>query len=140
MVCIANNFSRQIRLIKENRGTEIWFAWQKLRIICPPMHKQHSFFPNCSFCYFFTVFPMTGISPEHLFCSSCWEGDTRATHFGLNFLSNKDSCQTKLVFVCPILGLKLIGLESVDVVLVNVEIEQAETRAASNLAAILLLS
>jgi hypothetical protein len=39
----------------------------------------------------------------------------------------------------PILELKLIGLESVDVVLVDVETEQVETRLASNLVAILLL-
>jgi hypothetical protein len=79
---------------------------------------------------------MTVISSEHLFCSSCWEGYTGATHFGLNFLLNKDSCQTKSVFVCPILELKLIGLESVNVVCVDVEIKQVETRAASNLVAI----
>jgi hypothetical protein len=39
--------------------------------------------------------------------------------------------------VCPIHGLKLIGLESVDVVLVDIETEMVETRAASNLFAIL---
>jgi hypothetical protein len=33
------------------------------------------------------------LASEHLFCSSCWEGDTGATHFGLKILSNKDSCQ-----------------------------------------------
>jgi hypothetical protein len=84
---------------------------------------------------------MTGISSEHLVCFSCWEGDTGATHFGLNFLLNKDSCQTKLVLV-HIHGLKLIGLESVHVVLVDVEpeTELVETRAASNLVAIFLLS
>jgi hypothetical protein len=64
---------------------------------------------------------MTGISSEHLFCLSCWELYIAATHFGLNFLLNKHSCQTKLVLVCPILGLKLIGLGSVDVVLVDIE-------------------
>jgi hypothetical protein len=39
------------------------------------------------------------------------------------YLLNKDSCQTKLVFLCPILQveLKLIGLDSVDVLLVDVE-------------------
>jgi hypothetical protein len=43
------------------------------------------------------------------------------------FLLNKDSCQTKIVFlVCPILELKLVGLESVVVVLVDVETEQVE--------------
>ncbi len=83
---------------------------------------------------------MTFISSEHLFCSSCWEGDTGATHFGFKTLLNKDSCRTKLVFLCPILELKLIGLESVDVVLVVVETKQVETRAASNLVAIFLLS
>jgi hypothetical protein len=31
--------------------------------------------PKCSFCYFCTAFPMAGISSEHLFCSSCWEGN-----------------------------------------------------------------
>jgi alcohol dehydrogenase YqhD (iron-dependent ADH family) len=54
----------------------------------------------------------------------------------LHFFLNKDSCQTKLVFSCPILELKLIGLESVDVVLVNIETEQVKMRAASNLVAI----
>ena len=83
---------------------------------------------------------MTGISSEHLFCSSCWEGNTEETHFGLKFLLNKDCCRTKLVFLCPILELKLIGLESVDIVLVDVENKQVETRAASNLVAILMLS
>jgi hypothetical protein len=61
---------------------------------------------------------MTGISSEHLFCLSCWEGNTGATHYGLKFFLKKDSCQTKLVFLCPILKLKSVGLESVDVVLV----------------------
>jgi hypothetical protein len=42
--------------------------------------------------------------------------------------------------MCPILELKLIGLESVGVVLVDVETEQVETRAASNLVSILWLS
>jgi hypothetical protein len=64
---------------------------------------------------------MTGISSEHLFCSSCWEGNTEATHFGLKFLLHKDCCRTKLVFLCPILELRLTGLESVDVVLVDVD-------------------
>jgi hypothetical protein len=36
----------------------------------------------------------------------------------------------------PILELKLVGFESVDVVLVDVETQQVEMRAASNLVAI----
>jgi hypothetical protein len=40
----------------------------------------------------------------------------------------------------PILELKFIGLESVDVVLVDDAYEQVETRAASDLVAIFLLS
>jgi hypothetical protein len=40
------------RGINENRGTEIWSAWQKLRIICHPIHEQHNYFPNGAFCYF----------------------------------------------------------------------------------------
>jgi hypothetical protein len=83
---------------------------------------------------------MAGISSEHLFCSSCWEGNTGATHFGLNFFLKKDSCQTKLVFLCPILELKLIGLESADALLVDVETEQVVTRVASSFVAIVLLS
>ena len=39
----------------------------------------------------------------------------------MKFLLNKDSCQTNLVLLCPILELKLIGLDSVDAVLVDVE-------------------
>jgi hypothetical protein len=42
--------------------------------------------------------------------------------------------------VCPILELKLIGLESVDLVLVVVETKQVEMRAASNLVTFILLS
>ncbi len=42
----------------------------------------------------------------------------------LKFLLNKDSCQTNLVILCPILELRLIGLDSVDVLLVDVETEQ----------------
>jgi hypothetical protein len=67
---------------------------------------------------------MTGISTEHLFSTSCWEGDTGATHFGLKFLLNQDSCKTKLVFLCHILESKFIGPESVDVLLVDIETEQ----------------
>jgi hypothetical protein len=118
LLYIANHFSG---LINENQEAKIWSAWQKLRIIFPPKHKQHIIFQNCSFCYTFTDFPKTGISSEHLFCFSCWEGNTVATHFWLNFLLNKDSCRTKLVFLCPILELILVGLEFVDVVLVDVE-------------------
>jgi hypothetical protein len=73
-ICLINE-----KLIIENRGTKIWSAWQKLRIICHfiiPMHKQHIVFPKCSIFRFCTAFPMTGISSEHLFCSSCWEGYT----------------------------------------------------------------
>jgi hypothetical protein len=55
----------------------------------------NNIFPKCSFCYFCTAFPMTGISSEHLFCLNCWY---TVSHFGLKNLSNKDSCQTKLVF------------------------------------------
>jgi hypothetical protein len=72
-----------------------------------------------------TAFPISGISSdssEHLFCWSSWKGGTGATHFGLKFLLNKDSCQTNLVFLCPIFELKLIRLDFVDVVLVDVEI------------------
>jgi hypothetical protein len=64
---ISPNFQRGIN---ENRGTEIWSAWQKLRIICHPIHEQYTYFPNGSFCYFSTAFPKTGITSEHLFCSS----------------------------------------------------------------------
>jgi hypothetical protein len=56
--CIANNFSLifscLICLINENWGTEIWSAWQKLRIIIPSMYK-HIIFPNCSSSYFFHI-------------------------------------------------------------------------------------
>jgi hypothetical protein len=97
------------------------------------MHEQHIIIPNSSFCYFFTTSSMTGISSEHLFYSSCWEGDTRATHFRLKWLLNQDSCKTKLGFLCHILESKLIGLESVCLVLVDLENEQVERRAASNL-------
>jgi hypothetical protein len=83
---IANNLSCQIRLINKNQETEIWSAWQKLRIICIPMLEQHIMFPNCSFCYFSTAFPITGIRSVHLSSSSCWEGDTLATHFGMKKL------------------------------------------------------
>jgi hypothetical protein len=55
----------------------------------------------------------------------------------LKIYLNKDS---KDVFLCLILELKLIGLESVDIVLVDVETKQVTTRAASNLVAIVLLS
>jgi hypothetical protein len=64
------------------------------------------------------------------------------THFGLKFLLNKDSCQTNIVLLCPILELKVIGLNSVDVVLVNVELtetEQVETRTANFFVSIVLL-
>jgi hypothetical protein len=55
----------------------------------------------------------------------------------LKLFLNKDSGQTNCIFLCPILELDLIGLESVDVVLVDLETEQVKTRAASNLVAIL---
>jgi hypothetical protein len=61
------------------------------------------------------------------------------THFGLKFLLNKDSCQTNIVLLCPILELKVIGLNSVDVVLVDVETEQVETRTAKKFVSIVLL-
>jgi hypothetical protein len=50
----------------------------------------------------------------------------------------QDSCQTRLVFFCPILELKLIGLQvdSVHVVLVHVRTEQVKLKTASNLVAI----
>ena len=83
---------------------------------------------------------MTGISSEHLFCSSCWEGDTGATHFVLKIILNKDSCQTKPVFLFQILELKLICVDSVDVVLVDVETNQVEMKPASNLVSIFLFS
>jgi hypothetical protein len=83
---------------------------------------------------------MTGISSKYLICSSCLKDYTGATFFESNYLSNQDSCQTKLVFVCPILELKFIGLECIDVVLVDVETKQVETRTASNLFAVFLLS
>ncbi len=68
------------------------------------------------------------------------EGDTGATYFGFKVFLNKDSCQSKLVFLCPILEWKLIGLESVDVLRVDIETKQVKTRAASNLVAIFLLT
>jgi hypothetical protein len=72
---------------------------------------------ECSFCYFFTAFPMTEISSEHLLCSSCWELEgsrDRGCTFWVLFTQGAytDSCQTKLVFLCP-----------VDVVLVDVKTE-----------------
>ena len=57
----------------------------------------------------------------------------------MKFLLNKDSCQTNPVLLCPILELKLIGLDSVDAVLVDVKTEQVETRTANNLVSISLL-
>jgi hypothetical protein len=54
----------------------------------------------------------------------------------MKFLLDKDSCQPKLLFLCPILELKVIGLDSIDVVLVDVETEQVESRTASNLISI----
>ncbi len=75
-----------------------------------------------------------------LFCSSCWKGSTEAAHFGVKFYLNRDSCQTNFVFLCPILELKLIGLDYVHVVPVHVENEQDGTRIASNLVSIFLLS
>jgi hypothetical protein len=101
------------------------------------MHQQHILFPNCSFCYFPTVFPMNGISSDHLIYL---EGDTGATCCGLESLLNKDFCKSKdskLVFLCPILELKLIYLDSVDGVLVDFETKQVETR---NFVPIFLLS
>jgi hypothetical protein len=50
------------------------------------------------------------------------------------------SLPNKTCFLCPILELKLIGLDSVDVVLVDVETKQVKTRAASILVSIFLLS
>jgi hypothetical protein len=62
---------------------------------------------------------------------------TQGRHtFGLKVLLNKDSCPRQLVFLCPILELKLIGLASVDVVLVDVETKQVEKKTAGNLVSI----
>jgi hypothetical protein len=83
---------------------------------------------------------MIGISSKHLFCSRCWGGDTGATHFVLKILLNKDSCRKKLVFLCLILELKLIGLETVHIVIADVKTEQVEMKAAGNIAAIFLVS
>jgi hypothetical protein len=57
-------------------------------------HEQDIIFPNCLFCYICTAFPMPRISSEHLFCSSCWEGNTDYTFWvesfiQQGFLSNK---------------------------------------------------
>jgi hypothetical protein len=59
--------------------------------------------------------------------------------FGNDNMTEGDSCQTNLVLLCPILELKLIGLDSVHAVLVDVETEQVETRKANNLVSISLL-
>jgi hypothetical protein len=64
---------------------------------------------------------MTGISSEHLFCSSCSEEGTGATYFWVEIFIKQEFFQIKLVFLYPILKLKSIGLDSVDVVLVDVE-------------------
>ena len=93
------------------------------------------------------IFPslnlMTGISSEHLFCLSCWEGNTGATYIGLKSLLNKDSCKTYNVFLCPFLELKFIGLYSVDGVLVEVKSSRSkpgQQDLPSNLVSIFLLS
>jgi hypothetical protein len=82
---------------------------------------------------------MTEISSEHFFC---WEGNTR-THFKLKNLLNKNSFQSKLVSLCPncspIRELKVIGLDSVDFMLVNNETKQIEMKTASSLVSIFLL-
>jgi hypothetical protein len=64
---------------------------------------------------------MTGISCEHLrlFCFSCWEEGTGATYFWVEIFNKQEFFQKKLVFLYPILELKFIGLDSVDVVLVE---------------------
>jgi hypothetical protein len=54
----------------------------------------------------------------------------RGNTFWVEVFINKDSCQTKLFILCTILELKSKGLESVDVVLVDVE--QVETKAATS--------
>ncbi len=58
---------------------------------------------------------MTGISSDHLL------GRLHRQLILDCYFFNKDCCQTKLVFVCPILELKLIVLDVVNVVLVDVE-------------------
>ena len=131
--CVADNRCLQTRLINENQVLKIFVASQKTRNNCPPMQQVHIPFPNYSFCYFTTAFPMTGISLAHLFCTHCWEGYRGATHFEFNFLLNKDSCQTNHVFLSPIIIVKLIGLDVVDVVLVDVETKHVESWATSNL-------
>jgi hypothetical protein len=52
----------------------------------------------------------------------------RDNTFWVDILLNKDSCPKKLVFLCLILELKLIGLDSVDVVLEDVETKQVENK------------
>jgi hypothetical protein len=49
----------------------------------------------------------------------------------------KDSCQAKFAFWRPILEFNIMGLESVNVVKVDNETKQIETRAANNLFAFL---
>jgi hypothetical protein len=79
-------------------------------------------------------------SALNIYCARVAGKATLATRFGLKVLSNKNLSETKLVFLYPILELKLIGLYSVDVVLVDVGTEHVETRTASNLSSIYLLS
>jgi hypothetical protein len=55
----------------------------------------------------------------------------RGDKFGLKFLK-QGFLPNKLVFMCPIPELKLIGLESVDVVPVDVEINQVEACRCRN--------
>jgi hypothetical protein len=54
----------------------------------------------------------------------------RGNTFWVEIFIKQGFCQleTKLVFTCLILELNLIGLESVDVVLVDIETEQDDTR------------
>jgi hypothetical protein len=63
----------------------------------------------------------------------------RGNAFWVEVFVKQGFLPNKSVFACPILELKLIGLESVNVVCVDVEIKQVETRAASNLVAIFFI-
>ncbi len=69
---------------------------------------------------------MTRISSEHLFCLSCWEGNTGATHFRMKIHEKNKTC-----FLSPILESKLMDLdsESIDVLLGDVE---SRNRAGPN--------
>jgi hypothetical protein len=117
---IANNFSCRIRLINKNQESEIWSAWQKLRIICPPMLEQHIMFPNLFILLLFHSFP----HHWNQVCASVLLELLGRHHTGHKFWN--EYYETRILakqylFSCPILELKLIGLESVHVVLVDVK-------------------